>query len=384
MAVDKIITRADAHALEADQQIVNDIIQGVVTGSSILPLMTRLPNMTGKQAKLPVLNSLPEAYWVTGDNGLKQTTSMMWKNKFIYAEEIAVVVPIPEAVLDDSDYDIWGETKPRIIEQFYKKIDRAIILGDDKPIQWREGLIPSIINVGGNIAPESKNLYNQISDAMGVVEESGYDVTGLLGSPTLKKQFRNGLLDTTGQPLSNSEVTDLKRIFARNGAWDNKKAKFIVGDFSQAVYSIRQDIQFKLFDSGVVSDSDGRIIYNLLQNDMVALRVTMRLGWEIPNPINALNENNGTRFPFALVENAEAPTTYKVEFVVTSTTTKAAITDAEVTLAGQTKKTNSEGKASFTTFGNTKYEYTIFKDKILKSDTVEVATEDKTIAISVA
>lgn len=31
---------------------------------------------------------------------------------------------------------------------------------------------------------------------------------------------------------------------------------------------------------------------------MVALRVVMRLGWEIPNPVNALNETT-KRFPFA-------------------------------------------------------------------------------------
>ena len=39
-------------------------------------------------------------------------------------------------------------------------------------------------------------------------------------------------------------------------------------------------------------------MYNLAQDDMVALRVTMRLGWEIPNPVNALNETDA-RFPFA-------------------------------------------------------------------------------------
>ena len=43
---------------------------------------------------------------------------------------------------------------------------------------------------------------------------------------------------------------------------------------------------------------DGSILYNLAQDDMVALRVVMRLGWEIPNPVNALNETD-TRFPFA-------------------------------------------------------------------------------------
>ena len=75
----------------------------------------------------------------------------------------------------------------------------------------------------------------------------------------------------------------------------------IVGDWTQLVYAIRQDITFKIFDSGVIQDpSSGDIKYNLIQNDMVALRAVMRLGWEIPNPINAYNANLDNAFPFAV------------------------------------------------------------------------------------
>ena len=303
MAYDKMITRENASALQADQKLINEIITGVTAGSTILPLMRKLPNMTGKTASIPVLSSLPEAYWVDGDNGLKQTTSAMWKNKKITAEEIAVVVPIPEAVLADSEYDIWAEIKPQIVEQFYKKIDEAIISGKDKPTSFREGLIPSIVTAGNTVAYDANaTTFERISDAMSKVEEDGFDVTGILGGVALKGAFRKGLVDTTGQPLANSDVTELPRAYARNGAWDSDTAEFVVGDFKQAVYAIRQDIEFKLFDSGVVTDSEGNIIYNLMQQDMVALRVTMRMGWELPNPVTGANGDEATRFPFALAE----------------------------------------------------------------------------------
>ena len=35
---------------------------------------------------------------------------------------------------------------------------------------------------------------------------------------------------------------------------------------------------------------------------MVALRAVMRLGWEIPNPINALKTDKTKRFPFAVLK----------------------------------------------------------------------------------
>ena len=88
--------------------------------------------------------------------------------------------------------------------------------------------------------------------------------------------------------------------FPNNGSFDKTKALMISGDFSQLVYSIRQDITFKLFTEGVVQNTDGSIAYNLMQNDMVALRAVMRLGWEIPNPINAYNVGNTKAFPFAV------------------------------------------------------------------------------------
>jgi hypothetical protein len=34
---------------------------------------------------------------------------------------------------------------------------------------------------------------------------------------------------------------------------------------------------------------------------MVALRAMVRLGWQVPNPINRLNTNAVTRYPFAVL-----------------------------------------------------------------------------------
>ena len=100
-----IIDRTGAEALIPIQES-NEIIQGTIAQSAVLSRGRKLANMTSKQYKMPVLDMLPIAYFVNGDNGQKKTTKQAWDKKFITAEEIAVIVPIPEAVLDDSDYDI--------------------------------------------------------------------------------------------------------------------------------------------------------------------------------------------------------------------------------------------------------------------------------------
>lgn len=384
MAYNLRVNENDAKALKPEQEIIDGIVQGITKGSSILGLMNRLPDATSDIAKMNVLDSLPVTYWVDEgvNDGLKQTTKASWAKKYIYMAEIAVIVPIKQNLLDDAEYDIFGQMKPLLIQDAYKLIDEAIILGKNKPAQWREGLIPTIINAGKNVAPSTSNLYTQISKAMGKVEESGFDVNGLLGSVSLKQAFREGLVDTTGQPLaSTSEVMSLPRSYANNGAWDNDVAKFIVGDFSQAVYCIRKDITFDMFDTGVITDNSGNIIYNLMQEDMVALRMTMRLGWEVPNPINILDSNEATRFPFALVEPASPATTYNVTFTVTDTSSSP-VQSAKVTMGSQVKKTNSSGQAVFKSLGNESYAYAVEKDGKVVGGTTSVTTSAVSVNVT--
>lgn len=295
------ITRTDVDAL-IETQVANEIFEGVTRSSKALSMFKRLPNMTSDKTKLRILDSLPVAYFVdeTKNNGRKNLTKMAWDAKYINAAEVAVIVPIKENVLNDSSIDIWAEVKPRIVEAFGKKIDNAIFNGTEKPADWREGLIPTIVSIGAEVQ-ETEKLYNDINNAMVKVEESGYNVSGLLGGTGLKGKFRM-MLDANGQPLNQTEIGSLKREYLDNGAWDKSLSTLVVGDFNQAVYSIRQDITYKVLTEAVIQDpSDGSILYNLAQDDMVALRVVMRLGWEIPNPVNAENETE-TRFPFASVK----------------------------------------------------------------------------------
>ena len=308
MAYNNIISNEDAKVLQPEHEIVDSIVQGITQSSTILPLMRRLPDMITGTATMNVLDTLPVTYFVDEgvSNGRKQTTRASWKGKKIKAEEIAVIVPIKKNVYNDSKYDIWGQIKPLIIQDAYRLIDEAILLGENKPAEWREGLIPSTITAGNTVAETTNDTtYTLISKAMTKVEEDGYDVTGLVGGVSLKGAFREGLLDSTGQPLSpTSEVMQLPRVYAKNGAWNNEVAKFMVGDFTQAVYAIREDMTFEVFDTGSITDADGKVLYNLLQDDMVALRFTFRLGWEVANPVNLLNKDEATRFPFAVVTPA--------------------------------------------------------------------------------
>ena len=343
-----MITRQNAEALFSED-LVTEIIEGVTKQSAALRMFRRLPNMSSNIMRMRVLDALPMAYWVNDstDNGRKQVTNAAWANKYIVPAEIAVIVPIKEDVLDDASIDIWGEIRPRLVEAIGKKIDQAIFVGVDKPSAWRADLLSSIAQAGAYVSQGGGTLYSAINDAMVKVEESGYNPTGIVGGVDVKGKFRM-MLDTSGQPIKGTEIDELPKAYIDNGAWDKTKAQMIVGDFTQAVYSIRQDITYKVLDQAIIQNpSDGEIMYNLAQEDMVALRVVMRLGWEIPNPITALQPDETVRFPFAAIQAASALTTQTTTFTVTDDGSTGYVEGARVSFGGMVGKTNASGVAAF-------------------------------------
>lgn len=376
------ITREQAEAL-IQEQLVNTIFQDVPKQSAVLSAMRKLPNMTSKQTKIPVLDMLPVSYWVNGDTGYKQTSQQAWDSVYLTAAELAVIVPIPEAVISDASYDIMGEVTPRVNEAMGQRIDQAILFGVNRPSEWQNDIITLARQAGNNVSASGGITYDNIMGAGGLiarVEDAGYMVNTIIASVKTRAALRS-LKDGNQRPLF---VSDMKGstpyaidgtplIFPMNGAFDASVAQMIAGDFSQAVYAMRQDITVKLLDQGVIQDpATKEIIYNLAQQDMVALRVVMRLGWAVPNPATRMNESRAN-VPFSYIEAATPVTDYAVSFTVTDNAdTPAPVAGARVDVNGAKLNTGSDGKAVFNLRAGT-YPVTIKKSGyVTQSATVTV------------
>lgn len=347
------ILRSKAEAL-IKEQITNTIMQDTPKNSIVMQLGKRLPNMTSQQTRVPVLSMLPMAYWVNGDTGYKQTSQQAWDNVYLDAGELAVIVPIPEAVVNDASFDIVGEVIPRVNEAIGAKVDQAILFGINRPVNWQSDIFTMARQAGNNVS--GGITYDTLLGTEGLfskVEKAGYTVDGVVAAMTGRAAMR-GIKDDAGRPIFVTDMQGATRYaldgapmyFPENGSFDVSVAQMIAGNWSQLVYSIRQDIQTKILTEAVIQNpATKEITYNLAQQDMIALRVTFRMGWALPNPATRLNPDRAN-VPFAYIEAGTPVTDYAATFTVQDNESTA-VKGATVNVNGAILKTNESGKAVF-------------------------------------
>lgn len=301
---DQIIGRADVADAMLPDQIINEIIQTAPEDSVVLT-RAKTVRMSSKAAKQAVVSELPDAYWVDGDTGLKQTGGMKWNGVTITAEELAVIVPIPDALIDDTNVPLWDQVRPAIKEAVGKAVDKAVLFGVNKPASWPTGIIPAAI-AAGNVSQLSptKTLADAFLDVAQQVAMSGFAINGFATRPGMNWVLR-GLRTVDGQFLfgapnagGNATLFGQTMDEVRNGAWDATTAEALAVDWGKFVVGIRQDITYDLFKEGVISDADGKIVLNLMQQDTKALRVVFRVGFAHTIPTNRLGSGG---FPAGVI-----------------------------------------------------------------------------------
>jgi HK97 family phage major capsid protein len=313
MPYNNLVTRANTAAL-VPESVSTQMLTTLGETSAVLSLGTNIP-LASNQVRFPVLSALPTAYFVTGDTGLKQTTEAAWANKYLYVEEIATIVPIPEAVLDDASFDVFGAIRPLMETAIARVLDAAVVFGTNAPTTWAtEGnLVGKAVAAGNAIARGTNNaaaggIHQDILDVVGALELDGYFPNGAIGNVTVRGALRK-VRDTTGQQMAlPADVPNIVYPGSLAGLWPTglSAAELIVGDWSQLVVGVRQDMTYKLLDQGVITNNTGVIQYNLPQQDMVALRLVFRAGYAVSNPINFQQATEGSRSPFAVLRSPAA------------------------------------------------------------------------------
>lgn len=324
MAYDNLTERTNA-AATISEDVQKEIIQAVITESVVMRLGRRLRNMRAAEQKLRVLDELITAYVVgattaaSGDSAIIQTMEASWANVSLYAAKLGVIVPIPKDVLRDSDYDLAAEYLPRISEALALKFDNLVLhkTTEAAPTDWPLGIEAyALANSMYVDLSDSTDIYAAVMGTDGViakVEANGYAPSGSIGALALKSRVR-ALRTTDGLPIlaanpqspTNYSFDGVPMLFPTNGALDATKALMITGDWSQIVWSMRQEIEIERLTEATIIDDSKNVVLALAQQDCIALKATMRLGWALPNPPNRIKTGKvaspSGRYPFAILK----------------------------------------------------------------------------------
>lgn len=288
----------------------------VMPEESVMLRRARRQPMSTKTSKQPIMTSFPEAYWVDGDTGLKQTTKQTFSQPIMTAEELAVIAVVPDAVIDDSSLPIWETLRPYLIEAIGRKIDAAAVWGIDKPASWPLALVPGAIAAGVSVtgnalatpADERRDAGQLVAElGLKMARGAGANLSGLIAEAGTKWHL-DGIRDRDNRPIYNGTEGALRGVpldEMKNGAWQAASggtAVPLIGvDWSQVYIGVRQDITVKLLTEAVISDAEGKVIVNLAQQDSTGLRIVFRVGYQAVMPINHQQTNPALRFPAGIV-----------------------------------------------------------------------------------
>ena len=306
-----LTSRTDAAAL-IPEEVSTEMLRRATDESATLSLFRRIP-VSRAQVRFPVLSALPVGYFVNGDTGLKQTTEVNWTNKYLNIEEIATIMPVPDNVVADVDVNIWDEAMPYLVEAFYRTLDAAVFFGTNAPGTWPTNISAAALAAGprltGHAAATAGGGLGDGDAAYALLDADGYDASGFVAATAWRARLRSAR-DSTGQKIDPTRIGgDLKSIdglpvkYPMRGLFPSGSGGVysLVGDWTQFVVGVRQDITMKILDQAVITDNTGAIIYNLPQQDMTAIRLTFRVGWQVANIINYDQATEANRYPVARI-----------------------------------------------------------------------------------
>ena len=324
MAYNNQLSRTDIAPL-IPEDVLDSFLNDLTDTSVALTRFKRIP-VAQSQTRLPILSALPIAYWVAGDTGLKQTTEMAWGNKYLNVEELAAIAPIPERVLDDladaglgGGIDIWSEIQPTIVAEMARVLDDAIFFGVNAPASFPPNVLAAcaaVLPAPGNVHTEGAavsagGIQDDLDQAIGLLEAEGFDFDGIIANRSLRGKLRRAR-NTLGDRLEGlspdlTEYLGEPISYPMRGLWPTGSGtvEAFVGEFAtQFVIGLRKDITVKFLDQAVIQDNTGAIVYNLPQQDMVAMRFTMRVGWQVANQIRFDQPDPTKRYPVAALLTA--------------------------------------------------------------------------------
>lgn len=256
-------------------EIASDVIKNIINQASILKVAKRVP-MASDTKTLPKLTNSGSASWV-GEGERIGTTIPEFDYPQLKAKKLAVIIPVTREKVNDTTINVFGELQSAMADAFATAIDNACIWGINTP--FATSLYTSMPT--GNKIAYATPITTAMSTIMGFVEENGYNCSNVLMGLSSKKEIRDIVNDAKYKDaISMGSIYNTPLEYVRD--WDNTKGIAITGDFSKAIIGTREGMEYEILREATI-ESNGKTIY-LAQDDMVAIKATIRIGFLVAEP----------------------------------------------------------------------------------------------------
>lgn len=260
-------------------ELRTEIIKDVTEGSVMLQL-ANVKEMNQPTMQFPVELEKPGAY-VVGEGQKITVDKASWKTIEMTAKKIGVIVPATREALEDGIINIPQEVKASIANAFARKIDECTMF-DSTEFYGAGKSIFELAKTKSKTLEATGSVFEDASNLMGLVEAEDLEPNGFVAPRTLKAAIRNdknAALNYVVEDKVNGEPARMHgEAIVYSKHFDKAKAQLLTGDFDKVYVGILDEIEYKVSDQGTVGE------INLFEQDMVAIRATMRVAFLVIKP----------------------------------------------------------------------------------------------------
>jgi HK97 family phage major capsid protein len=273
-------------------EYVQNAFQRGIDRQSAVASLSRTRQVSGKSVQFTEYVGRPTAAFVS-EGAAKPVTGAEYASVTVDVKKIATIVMYTEELIEDAQGDPTLLVNQDVRAAFADLID-AHALGRNAAGtivgQFNTELSETTSTVE-YVQADKDGLANAVSSAMATIEGNGYQATGIILANDGRAVLRNAR-DADGRPLYGpgqggfTQPADMMwgipiryttnlQTFA--GAAGAGRVVGIVGDFTGALFALRNDIRVKFSDQATVDV--GGTLHNLWQQNKVASLWEARVGF---------------------------------------------------------------------------------------------------------
>ena len=276
--------------------VAQDFI-GTIEQQSVALQLGRVLRMSEATEVLPIIAFRPSADFVEQPyGGRKPVTEIRWSAVQIRPAEIAATLAVPNAWIQDAQFDVEGQVERELANAVAYRFDDAVLWGNSPPPQYPPG---GVIGNADTAGGAGAGAIDSLSEALAVLEGKGILPDGIAAGPAIGVALRTAY-SVAGALPGQAPADSLWGIPVRRSmGWDGQAAQAIVGGWNYLAIGIREDIRVARSDQGVLMD--GSTMISAFQDNVTLVKIWARIGVAIGKPSRAVPGEIDPQDPFVAV-----------------------------------------------------------------------------------